>query len=269
MAHRFLTLLFFFLFINSSYLTAQEIPPKPEPPRLVNDFAGFLNPDDIARLETELVNFSNQTSNQIVVVIMKDIGGYDIDEIASLIGDKWKVGQKSFDNGVVLLIKPKTAESKGEVSIQVGYGLEGAIPDAVCKRIIENEILPKFRKGKNTEGIDAGLQVIMKLAKGEYNSATYMKQKKTAPAGAAAVMFIVLILLIFIFSRSKSQHHSVGKSLPFWIGMGMMSNAFGNKSGGFSNFSSGSGHFGGFGGGGGFGGFGGGSFGGGGASGSW
>ena len=110
-----------------------QVPPRPNPPRLVNDFAGILG--DCQWLEDSLERIAMETSNQICVVTMNDFGGYDKATMAYSIGQEWGVGTKDNRNGVVILIKPKTAESKGEAFIATGYGLEGAITDATSTRM--------------------------------------------------------------------------------------------------------------------------------------
>lgn len=151
--------------------------------------------------------------------------------------------------------------------IATGYGLEGAVPDAITKRIVNNEILPYFKQGMYFKGLDEATDRIIELTKGEYTADEYRKAT-SGSAGSAIpgiVIFIIVIAFSFMGRARRARHYSVGHNVPFWIAMGMMSS---NRShgGSFGNFSSGGGSFGG---GGGFGGFGGGSFGGGGAGGSW
>ncbi|NCC74082.1 MAG: TPM domain-containing protein, partial [Sphingobacteriia bacterium] len=124
---------------------SQEIiPERPSPPRLVNDFTGTLNASELDRLEQKLVAFNDTTSTQIAVVLVNTLGDYDKAQFADLLGEKWGVGHKGKNNGLVLLVKPKTAEERGEAFIATGYGLEGAVPDAVVKRIVEEEMIPHF-----------------------------------------------------------------------------------------------------------------------------
>lgn len=243
------------------------IPEKPNPPKLVNDFAGMLTNEEASALENKLVEFDNQSSTQIVVVTVKTLNGEDKAMVATEIGQQWKVGQKGFDNGIVLLVKEKTAESKGDVFIATGYGLEGVIPDATTKLIVENEIIPQFRQGNYYRGIDNAVNTLMKLSLKEFSAKEYEKKAgKKAPFGA---IFIVLVFIFIIFnglSNAKNvRQRSMGRDIPFWVLMGMLGSGS-KRSGSFGNFSSGSG---GFSSGGGFGGFGGGGFGGGGAGGSW
>ena len=134
-------------------VNGQEIPVRPDPPRLVNDFAGILQPDEVQRLENKLVAFSDSTSTQIVVVIVKSLNGADKQMFAYQIGKKWGVGIKGKNNGAMVLVKPKYPNEKGEIEIQTGYGLEGVIPDALAKRIINNEMVPNFTDGNYTLGL--------------------------------------------------------------------------------------------------------------------
>jgi uncharacterized protein len=245
-------------------LFAQPVPKNSNPVRLVVDQAGLLSNGEIQYLEQELIAFSDSTSNQIVVVTMKDFEGYDKWEVAQNIGQTWGVGNKE-DNGVVILIKPKTPNSKGEIAIQVGYGLEGAIPDATGKMIVENDMIPYFKQERMFDGIESGIQIIKGLAVGEFNSDAYANNSN---GGGGSFMPFIFILFVFFFAvvgRLRSaKSYSVGHNVPFWTAMMLMSQTRGHG-GSYNNFTSGGGGFGG----GGFGGFGGGGFGGGGAGGSW
>ena len=219
----------------SSAVRADAIPVRPDPPRLVNDLAGLFTPAQVYALENGLVAFDDSTSNQIAVVTVLDLEGMSAAEYATRIGLDWQVGSSEFDNGVVLLVKPKTADSYGEVFIAVGYGLEGAIPDAYAKRIIDN-------------------------ASGEISE----PRGEDEPDGwSVFVVFLMIILFICIIA------------IVFGNGKGGGSGSSGSRGGGGPVIYTGpvirgGGGFGGGGfSGGGFGGFGGGSFGGGGAGGRW
>lgn len=254
---------------------AQDIPPRPEPAVLVNDLANVLTTSEGNALEKKLLDFYANTGNQITLVTVKSLNGSDAASFAYEIGEKWQVGKKEFDNGIVILFKPKTRDSKGQVFIATGYGLEGAIPDATSKEIVSNEMIPYFKQGRIYEGINQASSVLMGLAKGEFNHQQYAKQRSGSSKGGAFGFLIPLfIILIFSFiGRSKSRgQHTMGSSrssLPFWMLLGMMGSGSRSHGGSFNDFSSGSGGFGGGSSFGGFGGFGGGSFGGGGAGGSW
>ncbi len=249
---------------------AQNFPQKANPPRIVNDYANFLSKQENQALENKLVKFNNESSTQIAIAIVKSLDGYDKASYAFELAEKWGVGQEGKDNGALILVKPNYADSKGEVFIATGYGLEGVIPDAIAKRIVENEIIPYFKQGMYFKGLDEATNRIMELSRGEYTADDY-KQATSGSAGSAiltVIIFLIVIIFSFIGRARRARHYAVGHNVPFWIAMGMLSS---NRShgGSFGNFSSGGGSFGGFSGGGGFGGFGGGSFGGGGAGGSW
>lgn len=258
-----------FIISAKGVLFAQDIPDKPSPPRLVNDFAGLLSARERTMLEQKLVVFNDSTSTQIAIVIVRDLKGYDKADYAQRLGEKWGIGQKGLNNGLIILVKAQTADSRGEVQISQGYGLEGAIPDITCGQIVDNEILPAFRKGDFYNGLDRATSTLMALARGEYSADKYGKKinksvGRVAPAGVFVIIFIIIMILR---NSGRSNHSNISSSgLPFWLLLGMMNSGRSSHSGSWGGFSGG----GGFGGGGSsFGGFGGGSFGGGGAGGSW
>jgi uncharacterized protein len=250
----------------SSVSQAQQIPPRPSPPRLMNDLAGVLPANQQQQLEEKLVTFNNETSNQITVVIVPSFNGLDRADFAIRIGHEWGVGQKGFDNGVVVLVKPRRGNERGEAFIAVGYGLEPVITDAASRRIIENEMIPYFSEGNYYAGIDAATKVLMGLAKQEFSSDEYAPQ--VSPL-TGLIPLIIIILFLVIFSRKSSSQKTMGKDIPFWSLLFLLSSMNSGR-GSYGNFSGGRGSFGGgFKGGSSFGGFGGGRFGGGGAGGSW
>lgn len=267
--HRFYYTFALFLLLLSGNSPGQAIPNPPYPPRLVNDFTGMLSEGQTRQLEHKLVAFNDTTSTQIVVVMVKSLNGYTKEEFADMLGEKWGVGQQNKDNGVVVLIKPRYRDEKGEARISVGYGLEGAIPDAICKRIVENEMIPSFKNGNYYTGIDKATSTLMALATGEYTAEQYTNATKGNPLGLILPIIIIIIIIIMMRRNSGNHYNTGSKGQSLWTAIwlaSMMSNRGGRGS--WGDFRSGGGSFGG-GGGSGFGGFGGGSFGGGGAGGSW
>jgi uncharacterized protein len=250
------------LLSSNTLLFGQDvIPPSPSPPRLVNDFAEFLSRDEANYLERKLLEFNNETSTQITIVTISNLGGYDISDFAFRLGEKWKVGQEGFDNGIVILVKPKTPTEKGDVFIATGYGLEGAVPDAVAKRIVEAEILPSFRESNYLEGLEKAVTTLFELTRGEFSPDEYMKKSGDSTRSIGIGFFIFLMIFISIISRiRRNRHYSPGHRIPLWTALFLAGSGGRSHSGSFGSFSSG---------GGGFGGFGGGGFGGGGAGGSW
>lgn len=254
------------LVLSSSILFAQELPKPMDPPRLVNDFVGLLNQDEASSLETKLRNYHDSTSTQIYIVIVNDLLGYDKSDYAFRLAEKWGIGQKSKNNGALILVKPKSGREreKGEAFIAIGYGLEDVIPDITANHIVDLEMIPFFQQNQFYQGLDAATNTIINLAKGKFTADQYNKKKKSSGGGGAIIFIIIIIVLSLIFKgNSNNRGKTMGSNLPFWLALGMLSS--GTRSGGFGGFSSGSGGFGG----GGFGGGGGGSFGGGGAGGSW
>jgi uncharacterized protein len=240
-----------------------QVPPRPDPPRLVNDFAGILG--DCQWLEDSLEKIAMETSNQICVVTMSDLGGYDKAMMAYSIGQEWGVGKKENNNGVVILIKPKTPDSKGEAFIAPGYGLEGAITDATSTRIVNQEMIPHFKENDYLGGVWAGAQIVRDLATGEYNEEDYAPQDDDD--AVLSVLIFLLILGLFIYIAYKDGQNNNGnrnnRDTGTWGGPIIFTSGSDWGRGG-SSWSGGGGSFGG-----GWGGFGGGSFGGGGGGGSW
>lgn len=254
-------------------LAGQECFPKKEK-KLVYDVANALNEGEESTLESLLVSFADSTSNQITVVIVPDLCGMDKAQFAIELGELWGVGQKQEDNGIVMLVKPKTPESKGEIFIAVGRGLEGAIPDITTKQIIDNECIPAFKNKGYYDGIYAGATVLMQLARGEFDSDAYASkhvQRKKKSGLGIALLALLIIAFVFIAKAAQTKRYAQTNQIGFWAAWALLNAASRSHRGYYNNFSSGRGGFGGFGGGsgGGFGGFGGGGFGGGGAGGSW
>jgi len=274
-AHIKTGLFFFFLLTFTLNVYAQFLPiPKEKVP--VNDFAHVLTSQQASKLNNELTRFENETSTAVVLVTVDDLHGYDEAQYAVELAHKWGIGQKGKDNGILVLVKPKTANSAGQAYIAVGYGLESVVPDAVGKRIVEYEMIPAFKKGDYYAGLSNGFKVIMDLTRGSYTADAYIKRK--GGGFAALIPFFIFLVIFVIFTMGGRRNRSVAygsgankSGLPWWAWM-MLGSSMGNRShSSWSNFNSGGGSFGGgsgFGGGG-FGGFGGGGFGGGGAGGSW
>ncbi len=247
------------LIIMSALPVRGQVPDVPNPPRLVNDFAGIFSSLQVKMLEDSLVAFDKKTSNQIAIVTLDDLGGMDAAQMATEIGIKWEVGGKD-NNGVVILIKPKNS-TRGEAFIATGYGLEGALPDATCHMIVNREMIPYFKKGDYWSGVNAALAVIKPIAAGEYSKEQY-EEDASGKVWMFGLLAIIVIGMIAIMSRSGrggnggNNSGTMGSGGIFFGGFPIGGFGHGGSSGG--GFSSG-----------GFGGFGGGDFGGGGAGGSW
>ncbi len=258
----------FILLISFSILIkgqSSDIPEKPVPAKLVNDYAGFLTPMEQTNLEHKLVAIDDSSTTQIAVVIVKSLNGYEINDFGTRIIQKWGIGQKEKNNGILILVKPKISGEKGEIAIVTGYGVEHLVTDALSKQIVENEIIPAFRSGQMYLGIDKAINTLYSLTRGEFTPSQYLEshRKNRQTSHFPFVVIIIIVFLVISFfgkSSTPSGKLSTGSGLPFWLIMGGLLGSSGRSEGSWGDFSSGGDDFGGFGGG---------DSGGGGASGSW
>ncbi|MBV6404442.1 MAG: TPM domain-containing protein [Flavobacteriales bacterium] len=241
-----------------------KAPPRVEQDRLVFQLAPLLNATEEERLDRKLTRFAQETSNRILVLVVDTLCGLPPSDFAFAIGESWGVGAKGFDNGVVVLVKPTGPPGQRKVFIATGYGLEGAIPDLTCKRIVDGEIIPRFKEGDYYAGLDKATDVLMGLAKGEFDHTSYDKPKVPWPL---FVMLGLVVLVVVLSLRNSARRYARTNDVDFWTALWLLNQTGRSHSGRWGGFTGGGGWRGG--GGGGFGGFGGGGFGGGGAGGSW
>lgn len=258
------------LFLGLATLSLAQMP-VPEKPAvsegLVIDYTNTLSASQKDQLNQKLIAYDDSTSNQIAVVIISSTGIYPIEDMALQILRRWGVGgQEKKDNGIVLLV----AKDDRRVRIEVGYGLEGAIPDMVAASIIDHSIVPRFKAGDFYGGLEDGTNAIIEAAAGEYKAPKGYGKSKDKGGGFSKIIvaLVILVILFSLFSGGSrggggyvSRRGYKGWMGPVWPVGGWLSGGGGGWSGGGGGGWSG--------GGGGFGGFGGGSGGGGGASGSW
>ncbi len=240
-------------FGQEGFNPADLLKPRTGTPTLVNDYTNILTPDQKQTLENKLVALDDSTSTQISVVIVPTVGSYTISDYNVELGRAWGVGGKKDNNGVILLI----AKDDRKLDITVGYGLEGALPDATAKSIIDDVIVPNFKGNDYYRGIDEGTDAIIAAVQGQYHSP---RTKSGKGISTGKIVFIVIMVLIFLISSGGGKG---GSSMSRRGARGLPGPLFWPSGGGFGGGSSGGGSSGGFGG------FGGGSFGGGGSSGSW
>ena len=248
----------FFVTIASSVI-AQNVLPRPNPPKLVTDQAGVLTPEQLQALEAKLVAIDDSSSNQIAVVILSSLEGQPKEEYATKLFREWGIGNKKTNNGVLVLV----AIQDRQIRIEVGYGLEGAIPDITALSIIDNDIKLAFKAGAYYEGLDKATDNLAKAAVGEYKEA---RKKRSKSKGNPLVFVMIVIVIVIILGKKGGgggSNINGGGFSDFTTGMLLGSLLNGGSSRG--GWGGGSGGFGG----GGFGGFGGGSSGGGGAGGGW
>jgi uncharacterized protein len=245
---------------------AQEVLPKPNPPKLVTDKANVLSKEQLEILEHKLVALDDSTSNQIAIVLLPTLDGYPIEEYANKLFRNWGIGNAKTNNGVLII----AAIADRKIRIEVGYGLEGAIPDIIASNIIQNDIGPNFKEGNYYRGLDKAIESLSKAAVGEYK----VKRAKKGNGGTSgkSILTFVLILFVVLMIVARGGGGGKGGGMVSRKGYGDIAEAiFWSSILGGGRRSSGGGWGGGSGGGfgGGFGGFGGGSSGGGGASGGW
>lgn len=147
-----------------------DFPARPDTAIFVNDFAAVLNSAQVKAMDDTLRAFSKRTTNQIMVVTVKDLGNYDPKAYAAELGDRWGVGKAKLDNGVIVLIKPKNGTSKGQFVICPGRGLGGALPDATCKRIVDSKAIPELKKGNYDAAVWAVIGELKRKCEGEISA---------------------------------------------------------------------------------------------------
>jgi len=247
-------------FTASAALSTSVIPSKPYPERLVNDFAGVFSEVQVDSLERVLVAFDDSTSNQICVVTVPTLNDLDVSDYAYKLANNWGIGTSKYNNGVLVLLKPRGDERYVDVSIQVGRGLEGAIPDVYASRIIRNIMGPYLSEDDYWPAITKGCEELKALACGEISEP---RDGADDDELWALLIFVVISLAFFIlvawllYKYGDNGNNNYGGGGGTWTTGPIVING-----GGLGRGWGGGGGFGG-----GFGGFGGGSFGGGGASG--
>lgn len=257
------TIVFLLLIGSLHSLIAQNLPEPMSPPRLVNDFAGIFSDNERESLEQMLLAYNDTTSTQIYVVTVADLDGYAASDYAVRLGEKWGVGQKGKDNGAVILIKPKIGNSRGDVFIAVGYGLEEKLNDARIGRILDNYMIPYFREDNYYGGVVASVEAMIGYLSGQFQA-----DEKVDDVSAGSVILGIVIFFVLIYFISKSKNNGNGNGNGGHRKRSVGGGLLGGILLGGGRFPGGGRSSGGFGGGG-FGGGGGGSFGGGGSGRSW
>jgi len=225
--------LFILVLIFSQFAYALNVPKLRS---RINDYASILSQTEEKYLEKLLEEAENKTTSQFVLLTIPSLEGEVLEDFSIRVAESWKIGQKEFDNGVILLIS--IAEKK--IRIEVGYGLESILTDAKCGYIIRNNIVPSFKKGDFYAGITQGLQSITAIVTREFDISPeelekYKKSQKKSHIPIGFIIFIIIFLLM-IFRGGKGRGGST-----FWGG----GFGGGSSSSGGGGFSSGGGSFGG------------------------
>ena len=237
------------LWLLGSLRAAEVIPPAPRDH--FNDYAGIVSADTAQSLDAELTQFERDTSNQIVVAIYPHMqSDSSIEDYTVRVAQSWGVGQKGKKNGAVLFI----FSQDHKLYIQVGYGLEGVLPDALSKEIIANEITPRFRAGDYTGGVTAGVHALIAATRGEYHGtgrsvADGRGRGQFSPVQVLALLFVFGMFILVRWSALRNRGSAVygrnGRVIfpgGGWSGGG---GSFGGGGGGGGSFSGGGGSFGG------------------------
>ena len=253
-----------FLLGLSIFVFAQKVPEKPKILYPVTDNVGLLTQTEKDELNQKLIKFSDSTSTEIAVIIIPTTGGEDVNYLATMYGEKWKIGQKGIDNGIVFLI----ATEDHTMAIQQGRAVEQYLTASVAGQILDYIVTPNFKKGLWYEGINRGTTALMEAVQGKFKPIAKTSQEKGLTPAQMVMIAFFIIMILSIFFRNRGGGGNNGDDDEMLSGRGRRTypggffpfpGSFGG--GGFGGGSSGGGGFGGFGGGG--------SFGGGGASGGW
>ncbi len=257
-----------FLFLISHLGWGQfEIPAKPEKQTSVYDYINLLNAGEKSQLEQKLIRYSDSTSTQIVVAIISSTEGENINYLGALWGQQWGIGQADKDNGILVLL----AKDDRRIAINTGYGVEEFLTDVMSKRIIEQIIIPEFKRGDYYGGLNAGADAIFQVLTGQFKEERDFGNDQGFPLRKLLPLIIFFVIFLILASRKNKGGRNNrggrgGRGLDIWdmiilSNMGRGGYRGGSSRGGFGGGGFGSGGFGG--------GFGGGGFGGGGASGGW
>ena len=255
------------LLMSNISLAQFKIPEKPSEETSVYDYANIFNNNEKAYLTQKLVKYADSTSTQIVIATVSTLNGDDISLTSANWGQKWGIGQKGKDNGILILV----ASEDRKIDISTGYGIEYRLTDLMAERILNRIILPEFKKGNYFNGLNKGTDAIIATLNGEFKASEKTTTNQDLPSNIELFLGIMFVIFIIsIISKRKNNNddnykggkHSRGLS-P--LDMIILSSQGRSRGGNFGGGSFG----GGFSGGGFGGGFGGGGFGGGGASGGW
>lgn len=257
----------FLFFVLTLPVFSQDLSFLPDKPvGMVNDFAGMMSRSEVNMLERKLTNYRDTTTNVIAIATIESLQGNEVQEAATELFNKWRMWEGERYNGVLILV----SRDDRQIWIEIGYGLEGAIPDVMANRIYQNIIVPNFRNGDVYTGLDRATDTMIQLASGEYEGTPEGLRNDSDGDFPVDVIIIIIVIIIFIVTKGGRgggrRRRTLGPvDVLLWgnfLGGGGRSRGGGSSWGGGSSFGGGGG-FGGFSGGGGFG------SGGGGAGGGW
>jgi len=232
-------------------LLAEELPPPPK--AYFNDYAGLVDAAEAQRLDAKLRHFAQETSTQVVVAVFPSLPSDSLEDFTVRAAQAWGAGRKDWDNGAVFFVFVKERRMR----IETGYGLEGALPDILAARILDERVRPLFRAGRWTDGLEAGIDGIIEATRGEYK-APPDERRARSPALGLVIVLVFLILLVWLgshgaaafpagrtYSRRGRYRDSSRWGGGYWGGGGWGGGGGGGWGGGGGGFSGGGGSFGG------------------------
>lgn len=245
-AYRSFLLGFLLVLITFSSTFALDVPPLRG---RVNDYAGVMTQSQAQTLEAQLAQFEQDTGHQVAVLTIPTLDGDDLEGFSIRVAENWKIGKKGFDNGVILLVAVKDRKLR----LEVGYGLEGVLPDAIAKRITSDYIVPHFRAQDYAGGIIAGVDAVLKVIKQEPLPESARKKNPGSEWNSFAMLAITFVILgVMAFASSQGRRRNQmwatrGRRYPpiFWGGGGFGGGGFSGGGGSGGGFSGGGGSFGG------------------------
>src|ERR1043166_2760024 len=198
--HQTLFLIFLIFLLNAPLAFALDVPPLRG---RVNDLAGILPSDRAQALEEQLATFERETGHQIAVLTIPTLQGDSLEGFSIRVAEAWKIGQKGFDNGAILII----VRDDRKLRIEVGYGLEGVLPDAIANRIIQQVIVPRFRENDYPGGIEAGLNAIIGVTRGEPipEKARAQRRNNTSQSSSIGTSLIITAVLALIIGMTQRR----------------------------------------------------------------
>jgi uncharacterized protein len=179
--------------------TAWAQSPPPPPARYFNDSAGLVSTPEAERLNAKLERFDRETSSQVLAVVYPELPSASLEDFTVRAAQAWRVGREKLDNGVVLFVFVKERQAR----LEVGYGLEGALPDALARRIIDERLAPSFAAGRYAEGLEAAIDAVLAATRGEYTAA----RDERRPSGGTGILILLALFLPVIVLLSRRLRH--------------------------------------------------------------
>ena len=207
--------------LTAAFTASADIPPQPKNANeLVYDYAHVIDSANLAVINDSLKNLYMYNKTQVVVLTVESLDGMEIEDYCQQVFHDWGIGDKKLNNGVLILVKPKTETSSGKVRIHTGYGAEGVLPDLLCKKIQTDSMIPAFKENNYGLAIQKAVNLITPAMKGEYpqDIAAFLKEKqeeKESNSRIAVIVYVILYILLcgliwyFFFMPTKKDWYSI------------------------------------------------------------